>query len=134
MRKLLVDKDNVFQLQEHAVWQNEDGSNDYMAWDTKPDKLSWFRGKAVIIEDVLCLTAIASEGEEENFKSVQEVELELNKLPKWDKTKYYCVVIAGSEATLIKYCETGKPLESGEAGFKAAKEMLQKEGVRLLSG
>ncbi|MBW2173858.1 MAG: hypothetical protein JRF64_04310 [Deltaproteobacteria bacterium] len=134
MRKLLVDKDNVFQLQEHAVWQNEDGSNDYMAWDTKPDKLSWYGGKAVIIEDVLCLTAIASEGEEENFKSVQEVELELNKLPKWDKTKYYCVVIAGSEATLIKYCETGKPLESGEADFNAAKEMLQKEGVRLLSG
>ena len=134
MRKLLVDKDNVFQLQEHAVWQNEDGSNDYMAWDTKPDKLSWYGGKAVIIEDVLCFTAIASEGEEENFKSVQEVELELNKLPKWDKTKYYCVVIAGSEATLIKYCETGKPLESGEADFNAAKEMLQKEGVRLLSG
>jgi hypothetical protein len=134
MRKLLVDKDNVFQLQEYAVWENEDGSNDYMTWDTKPEKLSWISGKAVIIEDVLCLTVIASEGEEENFKSVQEVEFELNKLPKWDKTKYYCVVIGMTEATLIKYSATGTLLESKEEDFKAAKEMLQKNGVTLLSG
>jgi hypothetical protein len=134
MRKLLVDKDNVFQLGEHAVWENEDGSYDYMTWDTKPEKLSWISGKAVILEEVLCLTIIASEGEEETFQSRQDLEFELNKLPKWDKTKYYCVVIGGTRATLIKYSETGTPLKSEEEDFKAAKQMLEKHGVMLLSG
>lgn len=134
MRKLLIDKDNVFQLHEHAIWENEDGSFDYMAWDSKPKKLSWISGKAVILEDVLCLTVVASEGGEENLKSLQEVESELKKLPKWDKTKYYCVVIGGTMATLIKHCATGKPLKREEEEFRAAASMLEKHGVKLLSG
>jgi hypothetical protein len=134
MRKLLIDKENVFQLGEHAVWENEDGSYDYMTWDTKPEKLSWISGKAVILEEVLCLTVIASEGEEESFQSPQEIEFELNKLPKWDKTKYYCVVIGMTEATLIKYSKTGTLLESEGEDFKAAQEILHKNGVTLLSG
>ena len=134
MRKLLPDKGNLFQLQEHAVWENEDGSYEYMAWDPKPEKLSWISGKAIIVEDVLCLTRVISEGEEENLQSRQEVESELNKLPKWDKTKYYCVILGGTRATLIKDSATGTLLKSGEEDFEAAERMLKKNGVTLLSG
>jgi hypothetical protein len=134
MRKLLPDKGNLFQLQEHAVWENEDGSYEYMAWDPKPEKLSWISGKAIIVEDVLCLTRVVSEGEEENLQSPQDLASELSKLPKWDKTKYYCIIVGGTRATLIKYCETGEPLKAGEEDFKAAEEMLKKNGITLLSG
>ena len=134
MRKLLPEKRKVFHVQEHAVWENEDGTYEYMTWDTKPKKLSWISGRAVILEDVLCLTIVASEGEEKTFQSWQDIEFELNKLPKWDKTKYYCVVIGGTQATLIKHCETGTPLKGEEEDFRAAALMLEKHGVELLSG
>jgi hypothetical protein len=59
------------------------------------------------------------------------VDFELNQLPKWDKTKYYCAIIAGEFAALPQYCETGKPLTKGEEDYNAVKEMLEKHGAVL---
>jgi hypothetical protein len=131
MRKLLPDKSSVFQLQEYAVWENEDGSYEYMSWDDKSDELTWVSGKGMIIEDVLCLTSIASEGNEETFETKLDVEFELNQLPKWDKTQYYCVVLGGELAVLPQYCETGKPVKKEEEDYNAVKEMLRKHGATL---
>jgi hypothetical protein len=132
MRKLLPDKEKVFHLHEYAVWKGEDAFYGYMAWDDKGEVLTWVTGKGMIIENVLCLAAIASQGDEGTFKTKQEVEFELNKLPKWDKTKYYCAIIAGEFAAMPQYCETGKPLKKEEEEYKALKEMLVKHGAELL--
>ena len=132
MRKLLLEKDKVFHLQEHAVWKNDDGSYNYMSWDSKPEKLTWVSGIAIVVENLLCLTVPQSEGEEESMQSIQEVEFELNKLPNWDKTKYYCVlVLGGSIAALIKHCDTGEPLEAGEKDYISLERLLEKFGTTL---
>jgi hypothetical protein len=134
MRKLLPGKEKVFHLHEYAVWEGEDEFYGYMAWDTKAEKISWISGKAIIVGDVFCLTLVTSEGDEEDLQSPQDLASELSKLPKWDKTKYYCVIVGGTRATLIKYCETGEPLKAGEEDLKATEEMLKKNGITLLSG
>jgi hypothetical protein len=131
MRKLFADKDFIYHLQEHAILENEDGTYEYVAWDTKGEKLSWIQGQAIVIEDVLCLISLTSEGEEESIETPLELEYELNQLPKWDKTKYYCVVVGGQQAALLKYCETGEPLDEGENEYSVVKELLHKHGVRL---
>ena len=116
-------------MQEYAIWHNEDGSYQYKAWDTKDEKLSWISGQARIIEDVFCLMSITSEGEEESVETKFELKVELDQLPRWDKTKYYCVVIGNQQAALIKYCNTGKSLKIGQDDYNAAKEMLRKHGL-----
>lgn len=131
MRKLFADKEHVYHLQGHAILESEDGTHEYVAWDSKDDKLSWIRGKAVIVEDVLCLTSITSEGEEESVETPLELEYELNQLPKWDETKYYCVVVGGGQAALMKYCETGELLDAGKDEYNAMQAMLKKHGVTL---
>jgi len=131
MLKLLPGKKNVFHLHEYAVWEGEDEFYGYMTWDDKGEMLTYATGKAMIIEDVLCLASIASGGDETNFKTKPEVESELNQFPKWDKTKYYCAIIAGEFAALPQYCETGKPLKKGEEEYNALKEMLEKHGAAL---
>ena len=134
MRKLLTDKENVFHLQEYAVWRNENGTWEYMAWDDKGGNLIWIGGGAMIVEDVFCLLSIESDGEEENVETKLDVEFELNQLAKWEKTKYYCVVLGRQLATLIQYCETGKPVKPEDEDYQAAKKMLAKHGVMLQSG
>ena len=129
MTKLLADKERAYHLQEYAIWQNEDGTYQYKAWDSKDEKLSWITGAARIVEDVLCVMSITSEGEEEGIETEFELKVELHQLPKWDKTKYYCVVVAEQEAALIKYCDSGKSLEIGEDDYNAAKGMLLKHGL-----
>ncbi len=131
MRKLLPEKEKVFHLHEYAVWEGEDEFYGYMSWDDKEDKLTWISGKGMILEDVLCLTSIASEGEEETFKTKLDVEFELNQLPKWDKTKYYCIIVGGEQAVLPQDCETGKRVKKGEEDYDTVKEMLEKHGVTL---
>jgi hypothetical protein len=130
MLKSLRDKKDVFHLQEHAVWRREDGIYEYMSWDTRREKLTWISGIALVVEDILCLTVPQSEGEEESVPSRLDLEFELSKLPKWDKTKYYCVlVIGGRQAALVQRCENGQPLKAGEEDFNKVKEMLAKHDV-----
>jgi hypothetical protein len=131
MTKLLAHKERAYHLQEYAIWQNEDGTYQYKAWDSKDEKLSWITGKAKIVEDVICLMSITSEGQEESVETEFELKVELHQLPKWDKTKYYCVLLGEQEAALIKYCDSGKSLEIGQDDYNAAKEMLQKHGLEL---
>ena len=75
--------------------------------------------------------SITSEGQEESVETKFELKVELHQLPKWDKTKYYCVVIGDQEAALIKYCNTGKSLEIGQDDYNATREMLRKHGLVL---
>ncbi len=131
MRKLLPEKEKVFHLHEYAVWEGEDEFYEYMSWDDKQDKLTWVSGKGIIIEDVLCLASITSEGDEKNFKTKLEVELELNRLPKWDKTKYYCAIVGGELAVLPQYCETGEPVKKEKEDYNAVRRMLRKHGAIL---
>jgi hypothetical protein len=131
MRRLLPDKGKVFHLHEHAIWESEDGTYEYMSWDEKDDTLSWINGKAFIIGDVLCLAPILSDGEEEIFNSKLDVEFELNQRPKWDKTKYYCVIIVAQIAAMLQYCDTGEAVELGGDDYNTVKEMLREAGADL---
>ena len=131
MRKLLAHKARVYHLQDYAIWHNEDGTYQYKAWDAKGEKLSWISGQARIIEDDFCLMSITFEGQEESIETEFELKVELHGLPKWDKTKYYCVVVRVQQAALIKYCNIGKSLEIGQGDNNAAREMLQKHGLVL---
>ena len=131
MRRLLPNDKTVYSLQEYAIVHVEDEKFEYVAWDDKKetDGLLWIRGPAVIVEDFLCLISITADGEEENVDSRLELKYELGQLPEWDKTKYYCVVLGGNIATLMKYCGTGNPIKKGSQEFKNAQEMLQKNGI-----
>jgi hypothetical protein len=131
VENVLADKEHVCHLQEYAVLENEDGTYEYVTWDVKGEKLSWIRGQANILEDVFCLRNITSEGEEETMESPLEVKYELNQLPKWNKTKYYCVVIGEQQAALIKHCDTGELLDPDSKEYSAVKKMFEKFGVTL---
>jgi hypothetical protein len=131
VENVLADKEHVYHLQEYAVLENEDGTYEYVTWDVKGEKLSWIRGQASILEDVFCLRNITSEGEEETMESPLEVKYELNQLPKWNKTKYYCVVIGEQQAALIKHCDTGELFDPDSKGYSAVKKMFEKFGVTL---
>lgn len=131
MRKLLPEKEKVFHLHEYAIWKEEDPFYGYMSWDAKDDKLTWVSGRGMILEDVLCLTSIASSGEEETFKTKLDVEFELNQLPKWDQTKYYCIILGGELAVLPQYCETGEPVKTGEEDYDTVREMLRQHRATL---
>ena len=131
MRRLLVADKNVYHLREYAIVENEDGTYEYVAWDSKGEKLSWIRGDAHILGDVLALSRITSEGEEETFKTMKEVRKELKRLPDWwGKAKYYCIVF-DRFAAMVKSCATGELLEEEGQEFKMVQSMLRNEGVVL---
>ncbi len=134
MKELLADAKHVYHLREYAVLENEDGTYAYVAWDDKSGKLSWIRGEARILDDVLAMTSITDEGEEEQLETLKDVRNELKKLPDWhDKTKYYCAIVGGS-ASLVQYCPSGKPLKHDSDDQKTVQEMLRKHGVMLALG
>jgi len=128
---VLADKEDVCNLQEYAILENEGGTYEYVTWDVKGEKLSWIRGQASILEDVFCLRNITLEGEEETMETPLEVKYELNQLPKWNKTKYYCVVIGEQQAALIKHCDTGELLDPDSEEYSVVKKMFDKFGVTL---
>jgi hypothetical protein len=131
--KLLADEKTVYHLQEHVIVEKKDGTYEYVSWDSKNDKLSWIRGRAVILGDVLGLTTITSEGEEEAIETPLELKYELSQLPDWDKTKYYCVITQASYGGLVKYCDTGHFVKKGEQEYKTVQEKLATHGVAISS-
>jgi len=133
MIKLLADEKIVYHLHEHAIIDNEDGTYEYVSWDLKGDKLSWIRGGAIILEDVLGLTSITSEGEEEDIDTQLELKYELGQLPNWKKTKYYCVITGAQYASLLKYCAAGDFVEKGEQDYEMIRKKLASHGVTLVS-
>ena len=133
MIKLLADEKSVYHLQEHAIIEKEDGTYEYVSWDSKDDKLSWIRGKAIIMEDVLGLTSITSEGEEKDMDTQLELKYELNQLPAWDKTKYYCVIAGAQFGSLLKCCDTGDFVKKGEEEYKTIQDRLAPHGVKLFT-
>ena len=133
MIKLLADEKTVYHLQEHAIIENEDGAYEYVSWDLKGDKPSWIRGGAIILEDVLGLVSIASEGEEEDIETQLELKYELGQLPDWDKTKYYCVITRAQYGSLLKYCDTGDFVKKGNKEYKTIQDRLAAHGVTLFS-
>jgi len=133
MRKLLTDEKSVYHLQEHAIVEKDDGTYEYVSWDSKRDKLSWIRGGAIILENVLGLTSITSEGEEKGIETQLELKYELGQLPAWDKTKYYCVITGAQYGSLLKYCDTGDFVKKGEQDYKMIQKKLAAHGVTLFS-
>jgi hypothetical protein len=129
MKELLADKKHVYHLYEYAIMENEDGTYEYLAWDSKSGNLSWIRGEAKILGDVLALTSITSDGEEQTLKTTEEVQKELERFPEWgDKTKFYCVIL-GQNASLVHYCETGEPLKQGTEDYKTLQQTFKNHGV-----
>jgi len=133
MIKLLADKEKVYHLQEYAVVENDDGTYEYVAWDSNDEKLSWIRGRAVILGDVLGLTSITSEGEEESIETLLELKYELGQLPNWDKTKYYCAITLERHGGLVKYCDTGKFVKKGEQEYNTVQATLASHGIAISS-
>jgi hypothetical protein len=134
MRKLLADKKHVYHLHEYAILENGDGTYDYIAWETDKEsgKLKWIRGESSILDDILCLRSIASEGEEEAIKTSEELSDELQSLLRWDKTKYYGVIVDEKYAGRFNYCKTGRPVQKGGEDYLTIKDRLVKHGIRLL--
>jgi hypothetical protein len=131
MRRLLPDDKQLYHLRDYAIVKNEDGTYEYVAWNIGGQTLSWIRGEAKVLGDVLALTSIQSEGTEEAFKTMKEVRKELKKLPDWwGRTKYYCVVL-DQFASMVKYCTTGQSLEEEGEEFKAVQAKLRDHGVVL---
>jgi hypothetical protein len=133
MKKRFANKKSAFRLQDYAILENNDGTLEYMQWETdkKTGKLSWIRGNAMILGDVLALTSITEEAEEQTFKTEKDVRKALKKLPDWwDKTTYYCVLLGG-QACLTHYCVSGKTVEENSEAFGKLKTVLLEHGVVL---
>jgi hypothetical protein len=133
MKKRFPDKKMIYHLRDYAILGNQDGSHDYVSWavDKKTKKLAWIRGKAVVIGDLLALTRITTEGEEERFADVKEVRRALKKLPDWwEKTKYYCVIV-GQFATTPCRCTTGTPIDEKSEDFRKIQDGLRAHRVVL---
>ncbi len=135
MIKSLLDRQSTYHLQNYAILENEDNTYEYVGWD--PDKktgeFAWIRGNAAVVDDILCFGSITSDGKEEVIETQLELDYELQKFPKWDKTKYFCVVLGGSHASLLKFCDTGDFAKKGTEEYKTVQETLKKHGVNLPS-
>jgi hypothetical protein len=139
MKSVIPDPESAYHLQQYAIVEGNDGNYEYIGWDTdsklkKTESLSWIRGKAAMVEDILCLGSITSEGEEEEIETKLELDYELRKLPKWDKSKYYCVVLGGRQASLLKSTDSGDLIGPDAPEYKAAQETLKKSGIELALG
>lgn len=129
----VADEGPVYHLQEYAILENKDGGYEYIAWDVdkKSGKLNWLRGPAVVLEDTLCLAGITSDGEEKTLETRLEIKVELEQLPEWDKTKFFCVVLNGGIASLLKYSGSGNFAKKGSQEYKMVLEILKKHGITL---
>lgn len=133
MRKLLAGEKSAYHLQDYAILENKDGAYDYMAWDFETEKPSRIRGEAIILGEVLGLTSITSEGQEESIETLLELKYELHQLPAWDKTKYYCVITQPRYGSLLKYCDTGNFVMKGSQEYEMVQEKLAAHGVTIFS-
>ena len=135
MIETLHDKQTTYYLQNYAILKNEDNTYEYVCWDPdrKTGDFSWIRGNAAVLEDILCFGSIISDGKEETVETRLELDYELQKFPKWDKTKFFCVVLGGSQASLLKFCDTGDFAKKGTEEYKTAQETLKKHKVNLPS-
>lgn len=135
MKRIFADKKSAYRLREYAILENHDGTYEYMLWDKdkKTGELSWMKGNARILGDVLALESISAEGAEQSFQTVKEARKALKKLPDWwDKTKYCCVLI-GKQASLTNHCASGKLLDKDDKEFARLKTALRQYGVVLVS-
>jgi len=133
MQKFFSEEGTTFRLQDYTILEKKDGTYQYKGWskDTKTGKLTWITGEAVPVEDILCLTSIQADGEEQDIETELELKVKLEELPEWEKTKYFCVVVIGTEASLLKYCGTGNFVKKESQEYKTAHEKLKKRGINL---
>jgi|GEM_PF-2602669 len=139
MKDLIPDREHAYHLQEYAILEHEDGTYEYVGWDAdsklkKTDELSWIKGKAAIVGDILCLGSITSDGNEAEVGSKLELDYELRKLPQWGKSGYYCVVLGGRQASLLKSSDTGDLIDPDSPEYTKAQETLKKAGIDLTIG
>jgi hypothetical protein len=129
----LTEAMSVYHLQEYAILENDGGILEYVTWEINKSnkKLSWIKGQAIILNNILCITGITSEGEEESVRTEQEVDNQLDEFQKWDKTKYYCVVLSSGQASLPRYCSTGQYVKKGTEEYSALQQMFGEKGVSL---
>jgi hypothetical protein len=136
MKELIPNPEKAYHLQQYAIMENEDGAYEYVGWDVdsglkKTEQLSWLKGRAAIVADILCLGSITSEGKEEEVETKLELDFQLRKLPRWDKSKYYCVVLGGRQASLLKSADTGDLIDSDAPEYAEAQEKLKQSGIEL---
>lgn len=132
MNELFDNEGPVYHLHGYAIFENQDGTYEYIAWEEKDGKLSWIRGDANVLEDVLVLRSITSEGEETSMETLLELKYELGQLSSWDKTKYYGVVVDNKYAARMMYSETGEMVQKTGEDYELMKEILGKYNVELL--
>lgn len=134
MSNVFEGNDSMYHLHGYAIFENEDdGSLNYQAWDEDKEtgKLSWIRGEAYILEDILALRGITSEGQEESAETLLELKVALTQLSDWDKTKYYGIVMDDNLAARMMYSQTGKPVQKTGEDYQEIKKTLQAYGVAL---
>lgn len=139
MKSLIPDPAHAYHLQQYAILEGDDGTFEYVGWDIdsklrKSEQVSWIKGNAAVVEDILCLGSITEEGEEKEIESALELDYELQKLRKWDKSKYYCVVLGGKQASLLKQTDTGDLVDQDSPEFQTAQKTLEKSGINLARG
>jgi len=133
MKKRFPDRKMIYHLRDYAILENQDGSHEYVSWavDKTTKKLAWISGRAIVMGDLLALTRITTEGEEEQFGDLKEVRRALKKLPDWwEKTKYYCVVV-GQFATTPCRCTTGTAIDETSEDFRRIQDVLRANRVVL---
>jgi len=134
LKKRFADKKSAYRLRDYAILEDREGQFEYIKWtqDPKTKKLSWVRGRARPMGDVLALTSIISEEDEKEFRTLKEVRKALKRLPDWwNKTTYHCVLV-GRQACLVNHCVSGKPLEEDSKETARIESLLRQWGISLL--
>jgi len=130
MKKFLADKEYVHHLNVYVIWAHEDGNLEYVTsllpW--KSQNLLLLRGQAWKFGDVLGLGR--EEEERETTDSIEEIQTELERHPRWDKTKYYCLVDDYVMLGLMYYCESSEPVSEESEDYQTAKEILRHYGIK----
>jgi hypothetical protein len=130
MKGFLADKEYVHHLGAYAIWADEAGNLEYVTsllpW--KSPNLLLLRGPAWKFGDVLGLGR--EQEERETSDSIEEIRMELERHPRWDKTKYYCLVHDYVMLGLIYSCDSLEPINEEGADYQSAKEILRHYGIK----
>jgi hypothetical protein len=130
MKELLADKQYVYHLGTYAIWTDKDGNIEYatslLPWRSR--NLLLLRGQAWKFGDVLGLGR--EEEERETTDSMEEIQTELERHPRWEKTKYYCLVHDYVMLGLIYYCESSEPVDEEGEDYRTAQDILRHYGIK----
>jgi hypothetical protein len=115
----LMSRENVtFRLQRYEIIKKTDAQ---IVWKTHAGPNTVSSGNCIILEDILF---IGSRQTEQSNLNKRQFLANLQQLPKWDQTRYYCPKLS------LHDCKTGNRLQEGRERWLSEKTPTEKHDIR----